>query len=86
MCPSNFRSNDVVSFAPKISLFVLKLYRRESSGGATQRNKALSAKPMRLIYPRMNARRLLFQFGRLIARDRRLSGAPSGTAQRDLPN
>jgi hypothetical protein len=25
MCPSNFHSNDVMSFAPKISLFVLKL-------------------------------------------------------------
>ena len=45
MCPSNFRSNDVLSFAPKISLFVLKLYRRESSGGATKENKALSAAP-----------------------------------------
>jgi hypothetical protein len=34
ICPSNFRSNDIprgvrLSFAPKISLFVLKLYMRK---------------------------------------------------------
>jgi hypothetical protein len=39
-----------------------------------------------LIYPRLKARQLLLQFSRAIAMDRRLSDAPSGTAQRDLLN
>jgi hypothetical protein len=39
-----------------------------------------------LIFPRLKARQLLLQFSRAIAMDRRLSGAPSGTAQRDLLN
>ena len=50
----------------------------------------LSAKPMLfsylLTYPRLKARQLLLQFSGAIAMDRRLSGAPSGTAQRDLLN
>jgi hypothetical protein len=39
-----------------------------------------------LIYPRLKARQLLVQFNGAIAMDRRLSGAPSGTSQRDLLN
>jgi hypothetical protein len=41
---------------------------------------------MLLTYPRLKARQLLLQFSSAIAMDRRLSGAPSGTAQRDLLN
>ena len=37
-------------------------------------------------FPRLNARQYLISFWGAIAMDRRLSGAPSGTAQRDLQN
>jgi hypothetical protein len=39
-----------------------------------------------LTYPRLKARQLFLPFSWAIAMDRRLSGAPSGTAQRDLLN
>ena len=52
----------------------------------TKFQNSQSAKPMHLTYPRLKARQLLLQFSGSIAMDRRLSGAPSGTAHRDLRN
>jgi hypothetical protein len=44
------------------------------------------AKPMLLILPRLNARRLFCEFSRAIGMDSQLSFSPSGTAKNDLLN
>jgi hypothetical protein len=86
---SKLHSNGVLDICPKNKPFSAETLKAEKQWQSHPRSK--SAKLMLLVfllpYPRLKARQLLLQFSRAIAkRDRRLSGAPSGTAQRDLLN